>query len=124
MPDSSRRAVHLPLPGHRRTSIRHLRTFSLKAHFEGLRKLTRNVLHSPQWWHAHRRALYIDGITGPLIVHSRNDPLVRGRDFDIDQVCPPRSRFRLLFHDTRVDSASSGSHRSSCSTTTTMNSRK
>ncbi|POY71092.1 hypothetical protein BMF94_5849 [Rhodotorula taiwanensis] len=43
------------------------------------------------WWHAHRRALYIDGITGPLIVHARNDPLKRGRDFDIDQV--------IMLHD-------------------------
>ncbi|TNY20345.1 Cupredoxin [Rhodotorula diobovata] len=38
------------------------------------------------WWHAHRRALYADGITGPLIVHSPKDPLKRGRDYDIDQI--------------------------------------
>ncbi|GAA5905480.1 hypothetical protein JCM8208_004293 [Rhodotorula glutinis] len=38
------------------------------------------------WWHAHRRALYADGIVGPLVVHPPRDPLVRGRDFDIDQV--------------------------------------
>ncbi|BGP40987.1 hypothetical protein JCM10450v2_004993 [Rhodotorula kratochvilovae] len=38
------------------------------------------------WWHAHRRALYTDGIIGPLVIHSPMDPLVRGRDYDIDQV--------------------------------------
>ncbi|GAA5908699.1 hypothetical protein JCM5296_002680 [Sporobolomyces johnsonii] len=38
------------------------------------------------WWHAHRRALYADGITGPLIIHSKNDPLKRGEDYDIDQI--------------------------------------
>ncbi|GAA5822623.1 hypothetical protein JCM3770_000134 [Rhodotorula araucariae] len=38
------------------------------------------------WWHAHRRALYVDGIIGPLIIHSPRDPLVRGRDYDIDQI--------------------------------------
>ncbi|BGP32953.1 hypothetical protein JCM10296v2_004739 [Rhodotorula toruloides] len=38
------------------------------------------------WWHAHRRALYIDGITGLFVIHSKNDPLKRGRDFDIDQI--------------------------------------
>ncbi|KAL7337621.1 multicopper oxidase-domain-containing protein [Rhodotorula toruloides] len=43
------------------------------------------------WWHAHRRALYIDGITGPFVIHSENDPLKRGRDFDIDQL--------VLLHD-------------------------
>ncbi|KAG0653711.1 laccase, multicopper oxidase, benzenediol:oxygen oxidorectuctase [Rhodotorula mucilaginosa] len=48
--------------------------------------VTGELQYGTYWWHAHRRALYIDGITGPLIVHSRNDPLVRGRDFDIDQI--------------------------------------
>ncbi|GAA6018178.1 hypothetical protein JCM10207_002858 [Rhodosporidiobolus poonsookiae] len=38
------------------------------------------------WWHAHRSGYYLDGITGAFIVHSPLDPLVRGVDFDIDQV--------------------------------------
>ncbi|GAA5921114.1 hypothetical protein JCM6882_006506, partial [Rhodosporidiobolus microsporus] len=38
------------------------------------------------WWHAHRSGYYADGIIGPLIVHSPDDPLVRGRDFDVEQV--------------------------------------
>ncbi|GAA5835906.1 hypothetical protein JCM11251_006599 [Rhodosporidiobolus azoricus] len=28
----------------------------------------------------------MDGIIGPLIVHSPEDPLVCGRDFDVDQI--------------------------------------
>ncbi|KAI7941906.1 hypothetical protein MJO28_011933 [Puccinia striiformis f. sp. tritici] len=35
---------------------------------------------------AHYGALLADGISGPLIVHSKRDPLVRGRDFDNDQI--------------------------------------
>ncbi|KAL8286672.1 hypothetical protein RQP46_004200 [Phenoliferia psychrophenolica] len=38
------------------------------------------------WYHAHRGGQYADGIAGPLVVHSVNDPLVRGTDFDVDQV--------------------------------------
>jgi hypothetical protein len=35
---------------------------------------------------AHYAALLSDGISGPLIIHSPRDPLVRGRDFDSDQI--------------------------------------
>ncbi|PLW48883.1 hypothetical protein PCASD_02822 [Puccinia coronata f. sp. avenae] len=38
------------------------------------------------WYHAHYAALLSDGISGPLIIHSPRDPLVRGRDFDSDQI--------------------------------------
>ncbi|BGP17124.1 hypothetical protein JCM10213v2_005136 [Rhodosporidiobolus nylandii] len=38
------------------------------------------------WWHAHRSAYYADGIVGPLIVHSPEDPLRIGCDYDIDQI--------------------------------------
>ncbi|KAK4334748.1 Cupredoxin [Rhodotorula toruloides] len=48
--------------------------------------ITGELEYGTFWWHAHRRALYSDGITGPLIIHSPLDPLVRGRDFDIDQI--------------------------------------
>ncbi|MBW0530064.1 hypothetical protein O181_069779, partial [Austropuccinia psidii MF-1] len=35
---------------------------------------------------AHARNLAIDGISGPLIIHSQKDPLVKGRDFDNDYI--------------------------------------
>ncbi|KAH9817796.1 multi-copper oxidase laccase-like protein [Melampsora americana] len=38
------------------------------------------------WYHAHTRNLAIDGIAGPLIVHSPRDPLVKGRDFDNEYI--------------------------------------
>lgn len=38
------------------------------------------------WYHAHHKALRSDGISGPLIVHSHRDPLVRGRDFENDVI--------------------------------------
>ncbi|KAG0147500.1 hypothetical protein CROQUDRAFT_61647 [Cronartium quercuum f. sp. fusiforme G11] len=38
------------------------------------------------WYHAHAQNLAADGIMGPLIVHSVNDPLKRGIDFDNDVV--------------------------------------
>ncbi|WAR61333.1 hypothetical protein PtB15_12B18 [Puccinia triticina] len=38
------------------------------------------------WYHAHYAALLADGISGPLIIHSPRDPLVRGIDFDNDQI--------------------------------------
>ncbi|QRV84901.1 Multicopper oxidase [Ceratobasidium sp. AG-Ba] len=38
------------------------------------------------WWHAHASTQLADGIHGPLIVHSPNDPLKRGIDFDEEQV--------------------------------------
>ncbi|WAQ91585.1 hypothetical protein PtA15_14A469 [Puccinia triticina] len=42
-----------------------------------------DTVPSPQ---AHYGALLADGISGPLIIHSPQDPLVRGRDFDTDQI--------------------------------------
>ncbi|ETW83287.1 multicopper oxidase [Heterobasidion irregulare TC 32-1] len=38
------------------------------------------------WYHSHTAVEYTDGLLGPLIVHSVNDPLVRGTDFDYEQV--------------------------------------
>lgn len=38
------------------------------------------------WYHAHYAALLADGISGPLIVHSLRDPLVRGREYDNDVI--------------------------------------
>jgi hypothetical protein len=35
---------------------------------------------------AHYAALLADGVSGPLIIHSTRDPLVRGRDFDNEQI--------------------------------------
>ncbi|KAI9630985.1 hypothetical protein KEM48_013405 [Puccinia striiformis f. sp. tritici PST-130] len=35
---------------------------------------------------AHYGALLADGVSGPLIIHSPRDPLVRGRDYDNDQI--------------------------------------
>ncbi|KNE97208.1 hypothetical protein PSTG_09470 [Puccinia striiformis f. sp. tritici PST-78] len=49
-------------------------------------KFTVNDQFGTFWYHAHYGALLADGISGPLIVHSKRDPLVRGRDFDNDQI--------------------------------------
>ncbi|KIM84513.1 multicopper oxidase [Piloderma croceum F 1598] len=38
------------------------------------------------WYHSHSSTQYTDGLFGPLIIHSVNDPLVRGTDFDYEQV--------------------------------------
>ncbi|EGG02374.1 multi-copper oxidase laccase-like protein [Melampsora larici-populina 98AG31] len=38
------------------------------------------------WYHAHSQNYAADGVAGPLIVHSVNDPLVRGVDYDQDVV--------------------------------------
>ncbi|MBW0478935.1 hypothetical protein O181_018650 [Austropuccinia psidii MF-1] len=38
------------------------------------------------WYHAHIAGMLLDGIEGPLIVHSPRDPLIRGRDFDREMV--------------------------------------
>ncbi|KAG9079696.1 laccase, multicopper oxidase, benzenediol:oxygen oxidorectuctase [Ceratobasidium sp. 370] len=38
------------------------------------------------WWHAHASTQLADGIHGPLIIHSPDDPLKRGVDFDEEQV--------------------------------------
>jgi FtsP/CotA-like multicopper oxidase with cupredoxin domain len=50
------------------------------------------------WYHSHSAAQYTDGLFGPLIIHSVNDPLVRGTDFDYEQV--------LLLNDWYHDPAS------------------
>ncbi|GAA5980856.1 hypothetical protein JCM11641_004744 [Rhodosporidiobolus odoratus] len=49
-------------------------------------KVVGNDPYGTLWWHAHRGAYYADGIIGPLIVHSPEDPLVRGTDYDVDQI--------------------------------------
>ncbi|KAF8752351.1 Ferroxidase laccase [Rhizoctonia solani] len=38
------------------------------------------------WWHAHASTQLADGIHGPLIIHSPDDPLKRGVDYDEDQI--------------------------------------
>ncbi|EIM91340.1 uncharacterized protein STEHIDRAFT_152988 [Stereum hirsutum FP-91666 SS1] len=38
------------------------------------------------WYHSHSSVQYTDGILGPLIIHSTEDPLVLGTDFDEEQV--------------------------------------
>ncbi|THU94130.1 hypothetical protein K435DRAFT_669017 [Dendrothele bispora CBS 962.96] len=38
------------------------------------------------WYHSHSAVQYTDGLAGPLIVHSVDDPLVRGTDFDHEMV--------------------------------------
>ncbi|QRV76916.1 Multicopper oxidase [Ceratobasidium sp. AG-Ba] len=38
------------------------------------------------WWHAHASTQLADGIHGPLVVHSPDDPLKRGVDYDEDQI--------------------------------------
>lgn len=38
------------------------------------------------WYHSHSSVQYTDGLLGPLVVHSPNDPLVRGIDFDYEVV--------------------------------------
>lgn len=38
------------------------------------------------WYHSHHQNLMADGINGPLIVHSRRDPLKRSIDFDQEVV--------------------------------------
>ncbi|GAA5988033.1 hypothetical protein JCM10908_002035 [Rhodotorula pacifica] len=61
--------------------------------------ITGDLQYGTYWHHSHRRATYIDGISGPIIVHSPNDPLVRGRDFDIDQII----FLKDWYHDTSDD---------------------
>ncbi|KAL8283587.1 hypothetical protein RQP46_005382 [Phenoliferia psychrophenolica] len=61
--------------------------------------LTRFDQFGTYWWHAHRGAMYGDGITGPLIVHSLNDPLKRGQDYDVDQILFIRDHFHSMSTD-------------------------
>ncbi|GAA5859914.1 hypothetical protein JCM8547_004385 [Rhodosporidiobolus lusitaniae] len=53
---------------------------------------------------AHRSGYYADGISGPFIVHGPDDPLVRGVDYDIDQI--------VLFEDCRRPFAQVGPRQS------------
>ncbi|THU92259.1 hypothetical protein K435DRAFT_672475 [Dendrothele bispora CBS 962.96] len=50
------------------------------------------------WYHSHSSVQYTDGLMGPLVVHSVDDPLVRGTDFDNEQV--------LMVYDWYHDEAS------------------
>ncbi|KAH8925866.1 multicopper oxidase [Atractiella rhizophila] len=38
------------------------------------------------WYHSHSAVQYTDGLQGPLIVHSPDDPLKRDVDFDVEEV--------------------------------------
>ncbi|WWD19299.1 hypothetical protein CI109_103757 [Kwoniella shandongensis] len=49
------------------------------------------------WWHSHYANSMADGIIGPFIIHSVRDPIVRGRDYDEEQV--------VLIHDWQHDRA-------------------
>lgn len=35
------------------------------------------------WWHAHASTQYTDGIYGPLIIHSPNEPIYGSYDRDV-----------------------------------------
>ncbi|KAI0033491.1 Cupredoxin [Vararia minispora EC-137] len=50
------------------------------------------------WYHSHSAVQYTDGLLGPLIIHSVDDPLVRGTDFEEERV--------LFFQDWYHDEAS------------------
>ncbi|CUA71317.1 hypothetical protein RSOLAG22IIIB_09498 [Rhizoctonia solani] len=53
-------------------------TFTYKFKVEGQ--------YGTYWWHAHAGGQLADGLHGALIIHSVNDPLKRGIDYDYDQV--------------------------------------
>ncbi|KAF9516441.1 multicopper oxidase [Hydnum rufescens UP504] len=38
------------------------------------------------WWHSHMGNTMADGLLGPLIIHSPNDPNVRGRDYESERI--------------------------------------
>lgn len=38
------------------------------------------------WWHSHYSNAMADGLWGPLIVHSVDEPIQRGRDYDEDRI--------------------------------------
>ncbi|KAK4701064.1 hypothetical protein P7C70_g5173, partial [Phenoliferia sp. Uapishka_3] len=61
--------------------------------------LDRPDQYGTYWWHAHRGAMYADGLTGPFVIHSPNDPLKRGRDYDIDQIMFLRDNFHSMSTD-------------------------
>ncbi|QRV98963.1 Multicopper oxidase [Ceratobasidium sp. AG-Ba] len=49
-------------------------------------QFTVNGQYGTYWWHAHASTQLADGIHGPLIIHSPDDPLKRGVDYDEDQI--------------------------------------
>ncbi|KAK8854564.1 hypothetical protein IAR55_003303 [Kwoniella newhampshirensis] len=49
------------------------------------------------WWHSHYGNTMADGIIGPFIIHSVRDPIVRGRDYDEEQI--------VILHDWQHDRA-------------------
>ncbi|CAE7189797.1 unnamed protein product [Rhizoctonia solani] len=49
-------------------------------------KFTVTGQYGTYWWHAHASTQLADGIHGPLIIHSPDDPLKRGVDYDEDQI--------------------------------------
>ncbi|KAF8607356.1 hypothetical protein BDV93DRAFT_520227 [Ceratobasidium sp. AG-I] len=49
-------------------------------------QFTINGQYGTYWWHAHASTQLADGIHGPLIIHSPDDPLKRGVDYDEDQI--------------------------------------
>ncbi|WVQ79588.1 hypothetical protein IAT38_001688 [Cryptococcus sp. DSM 104549] len=38
------------------------------------------------WYHSHYSNSMADGLWGPLVIHSLDEPLQRGRDYDVDQL--------------------------------------
>ncbi|CDS01122.1 hypothetical protein, partial [Sporisorium scitamineum] len=38
------------------------------------------------WWHSHSKLQYTDGLYGGLVVHSKNDPYRKCRDYDDERV--------------------------------------
>ncbi|KAK4701643.1 hypothetical protein P7C70_g4588, partial [Phenoliferia sp. Uapishka_3] len=61
--------------------------------------LSRPDQYGTYWWHAHRGALYADGVAGPLVIHSPSDPLKRGVDYDVDQILFIRDHFHSMSSD-------------------------
>ncbi|PWN53480.1 hypothetical protein IE53DRAFT_377284 [Violaceomyces palustris] len=51
------------------------------------------------WYHSHTGAQYTDGLYGPFVIHSVNDPWVRGRDFDLEQVLILNDNFHDYAND-------------------------
>ncbi|CAE6524257.1 unnamed protein product [Rhizoctonia solani] len=49
-------------------------------------QFTINGQYGTYWWHAHASTQLADGIHGALIIHSPDDPLKRGVDYDEDQI--------------------------------------
>ncbi|KAM0750907.1 hypothetical protein T439DRAFT_314292 [Meredithblackwellia eburnea MCA 4105] len=62
-------------------------------------ELDRPDQYGTYWWHAHRGAMYADGLTGPFIIHSPNDPLKLGVDYDLDQIMFLRDNFHAMSTD-------------------------